>query len=94
MVAHLRLAAVPVIAVPTIAPEGDTSDAPHPAEAAYRAKLSGKYAYRVITGRVAHNLPQEAPRAFAQAVIDVDAQDLLPLGRGDGMMVAGAMTGG
>lgn len=68
-----RLAAGPVIAVPTITMEGDANGAPHPDSSAYRAKFSGKYAHRVITGGIGHNLPQEAPRAFAQAVADVAA---------------------
>ena len=53
--------------------EGDSNGAAHPDSAAYRNKFSGKYEYRLITGGVGHNLPQEAPQAFAQAVIDVDA---------------------
>jgi pimeloyl-ACP methyl ester carboxylesterase len=68
-----RLAAGPPIAAPTIALEGDANGAPHyPDDMPYRAKFSGKFAYRVVTGGVGHNLPQEAPQAFAQAVIDVD----------------------
>jgi hypothetical protein len=47
--------------------------APHPAPAAYAAKFSGKYVHRNLTGGIGHNLPQEAPKAFAAAVIDVDA---------------------
>ena len=64
-----KLAEGPVIAVPTIAMEGDANGAPHPDAAAYRSKFSGKYAYRLITGGVGHNLPQEAPQAFAEAVV-------------------------
>jgi pimeloyl-ACP methyl ester carboxylesterase len=67
-----RLAAAPVIAVPTITLEGDSHGAPHPDAAAYARKFSGRYAHRVISGGVGHNPPQEAPRAFAQAVIDAD----------------------
>jgi pimeloyl-ACP methyl ester carboxylesterase len=60
--------------VPTITLEGDANGAPHPADAAaYRQKFSGKYASRIITGGIGHNLAQEAPQAFAQAVMDVDA---------------------
>jgi pimeloyl-ACP methyl ester carboxylesterase len=66
-----RLAAGPVITVPAITLEGDANGAPHPDGSAYANKFSGKYEHRVITG-VGHNLPQEAPQAFAQAVIDVD----------------------
>jgi pimeloyl-ACP methyl ester carboxylesterase len=68
-----RLAAGPTIAVPTITLEGDANGAPHPEASAYAGKFSGKYAHRIITGGVGHNLPQEAPLAFAQAIIDVDA---------------------
>ena len=67
-----RLATGPLIAVPTITLEGDANGAPHPPAAAYAKKFSGKYAHRVIDGGIGHNLPQEAPRAFAQAVIDVN----------------------
>jgi pimeloyl-ACP methyl ester carboxylesterase len=66
------LAGGPVITVPTITLEGDANGAPHPNAASYRKKFSGKYAHRVITEGIGHNLPQEAPQAFAQAVIDVD----------------------
>jgi pimeloyl-ACP methyl ester carboxylesterase len=66
-----RLATAPIIAVPTITMEGDANGAPHPEPAAYANKFSGKYAHRTITGGIGHNLPQEAPQAFAQAVIDV-----------------------
>jgi pimeloyl-ACP methyl ester carboxylesterase len=67
-----RLAAAPDIKVPTITLEGDANGAPHPPAAAYAKKFIGKYAHRTITGGVGHNLPQEAPQAFAQAVVDVD----------------------
>ena len=66
-----RLAAAPVITVPTITLEGDANGAPHPEPSAYAKKFSGKYAHRTITGGIGHNLPQEAPRAFAEAIIDV-----------------------
>jgi pimeloyl-ACP methyl ester carboxylesterase len=68
-----RLADFPAIAVPAITLEGDANGAPHADASAYGAKFSGKYEHRVIEGGVGHNLPQEAPQAFAQAVIDVDA---------------------
>jgi pimeloyl-ACP methyl ester carboxylesterase len=69
-----QLAQLPTIAVPTITLEGDANGAPHPADAAaYRQKFTGKYTSRIITGGIGHNLPQEAPQAFAQAVMDVDA---------------------
>jgi pimeloyl-ACP methyl ester carboxylesterase len=67
-----RLALAPVINVPTITMEGDANGAPHPEASAYAKKFSGKYAHRVVRGGVGHNLPQEAPREFAQAVIEVD----------------------
>jgi pimeloyl-ACP methyl ester carboxylesterase len=67
-----RLAAAPLIAVPTITLEGDTNGAPHPDAGSYAKKFSGKYAHRIAKGGVGHNLPQEAPEAFAQAVIEVD----------------------
>ena len=66
-----RLAESPVIAVPTITLEGDSNGAPHPEPSAYAKKFSGRYAHRTIEGGVGHNLPQEAPQAFAEAVIDV-----------------------
>src|ERR1700722_8203154 len=67
-----QLAALPVVTVPAITMEGDANGAIHAPSAAYRNRFSGKYEYRLITGGVGHNLPQEAPQAFAQAVIDVD----------------------
>jgi pimeloyl-ACP methyl ester carboxylesterase len=67
-----RLAESPVITVPTITMEGDSNGAAHPDASAYAKKFTGKYAYRLITGGVGHNMPQEAPEAFASAIIDVD----------------------
>ena len=67
------LAEAPIISVPTITMEGDANGAPHPPAEAYAKKFSGKYEHRLITGGIGHNLPQEAPQAFAQAVVDVDA---------------------
>jgi pimeloyl-ACP methyl ester carboxylesterase len=67
-----RLAAAPEVKVPTITLEGDANGAPHPPPEAYAKKFVGKYTHRTIAGGVGHNLPQEAPQAFAQAVIDVD----------------------
>ena len=64
-----KLAEGPVITVPTITMEGDANGAPHPEPAAYRGKFSGRYEHRLIKGGVGHNLPQEAPQAFAEAVI-------------------------
>ncbi len=68
-----RLAEGPAITVPTITMEGDANGAPHLDPGAYAKKFSGKYAHRLITGGIGHNLPQEAPQAFAQAVVDVDS---------------------
>jgi pimeloyl-ACP methyl ester carboxylesterase len=68
---EMRLAQSPVIAVPTITMEGDANGAPHPDPAAYAKKFSGRYEHRNITGGIGHNLPQEAPQAFAQAVVDI-----------------------
>ena len=68
-----RLTAAPTIAVPTITLEGDANGAPHPDPGAYAVKFTGRYAHRLVTGGVGHNLPQEAPQAFAQAILDVSA---------------------
>jgi pimeloyl-ACP methyl ester carboxylesterase len=67
-----KLAQAPDIAVPTITLEGDANGAPHPDASAYAEKFTGKYKHRVIAGGVGHNLPQEAPKAFADAIIEVD----------------------
>lgn len=66
-----RLATAPAISVPTITLEGDANGAPHLDPSAYSGKFSGKYEHRLIKGGVGHNLPQEAPQAFAEAVVDV-----------------------
>ena len=68
-----RIAAAPAITVPSITMEGDANGAPHAPPSAYTAKFTGKYSHRVIGGGVGHNLPQEAPQAFADAIIAVDA---------------------
>jgi pimeloyl-ACP methyl ester carboxylesterase len=67
-----RLAESPLITVPTITLEGDANGAPHPDASSYAKKFSGKYAHRIVKGGVGHNLPQEAPQAFAEAVVEVD----------------------
>jgi pimeloyl-ACP methyl ester carboxylesterase len=67
-----KLAASPVITVPTITMEGDANGAPHLEPSAYAKKFSGKYEHRNVPGGIGHNLPQEAPQAFAKAVIDAD----------------------
>jgi pimeloyl-ACP methyl ester carboxylesterase len=68
-----RLAQFPVITVPTITLEGDANGAPHAEPSAYAKKFSGKYEHRTVTGGIGHNLPQEAPQAFTQAIVDVAA---------------------
>jgi pimeloyl-ACP methyl ester carboxylesterase len=68
-----RLARAPAITVPAISLEGDANGAPHPEPSAYAAKFSGSYSHRTIEGGIGHNLPQEAPDAFAAAVLDVGA---------------------
>ena len=66
-----QLAKLPAIAVPTVTLEGDANGAPHPDPKAYAGKFSGKYVHRLVTGGIGHNLPQEAPQAFADAIIEV-----------------------
>lgn len=66
-----RLAGAPDISVPAITMESDANGAPHPDPKAYAGKFSGRYEHRTISGGIGHNLPQEAPAAFAQAVLDV-----------------------
>ena len=67
-----KLASFPSIGVPTITLEGDANGAPHPPAEAYAQRFTGKYEYRLISGGIGHNLPQEAPQAFTQAVVDAD----------------------
>src|SRR6185295_9679661 len=67
-----QLAAAPLISVPTISLEGDANGAPHPEPSLYAGKFSGKYAHRTASGGVGHNLPQEAPGPFVDAITDVD----------------------
>jgi pimeloyl-ACP methyl ester carboxylesterase len=64
-----RLAEGPAITVPTITLEGDANGAPHPEPSVYAGKFSGPYSHRTIEGGIGHNLPQEAPAAFADAVL-------------------------
>jgi pimeloyl-ACP methyl ester carboxylesterase len=66
-----QLAQAPVISVPTITMEGDANGAPHPEPSAYAKKFSARYEHRLLTGGIGHNLPQEAPQAFAQAIVDI-----------------------
>ncbi|SDN42156.1 alpha/beta fold hydrolase [Afipia sp. GAS231] len=65
-----KLATFPAINVPSITLEGDANGAPHPDPSAYAKKFAARYLHRTISGGIGHNLPQEAPQAFAQAVID------------------------
>ena len=67
-----RVADLPAVSVPAITLEGDANGAPHPDPAAYESKFAGKYLHRTVAGGVGHNLPQEAPKAFTDAVIEVD----------------------
>ncbi|OIN46136.1 alpha/beta hydrolase [Pseudomonas azotoformans] len=67
-----KLAQAPSIGVPTITLEGDANGAPHPQPEDYAKRFTGKYEFRLIKGGIGHNLPQEAPEAFAKAVIDAD----------------------
>ncbi|SAK65955.1 alpha/beta fold hydrolase [Caballeronia ptereochthonis] len=67
-----RLATAPAIGVPTITMEGDANGAPHPDPSAYAKKFTGEYRHRNVAGGIGHNLPQEAPKAFADAVIEAD----------------------
>ncbi len=69
---EMKLAQAPNISVPTITLEGDANGAPHPDAGVYASKFKGKYQHRVIGGGIGHNLPQEAPQAFADAIIEVD----------------------
>jgi pimeloyl-ACP methyl ester carboxylesterase len=66
-----RLAGAPTIEVPTITLEGDANGAPHPEPSAYASKFTGTYSHRTIEGGIGHNLPQEAPEAFADAVLEL-----------------------
>ena len=68
-----RLAKAPVIGAPTITLEGDANGAPHPEPSAYAKMFSGRYEHRLIGGGIGHNLPQEAPQAFAEAIVAVDS---------------------
>lgn len=65
-----QLAGFPAIAVPTITLEGDVNGAPHADATAYAGKFTGKYQHRVVAGGIGHNLPQEAPQAFAEAIVE------------------------
>ncbi|MNL70027.1 hypothetical protein D3C87_1949680 [compost metagenome] len=66
-----KLATMPDITVPSITLEGDANGAPHPDPSTYAARFKGKYVHHTITGGIGHNLPQEAPKAFADAILEV-----------------------
>jgi pimeloyl-ACP methyl ester carboxylesterase len=70
-----RLAEAPVITVPTITLEGDANGAPYPDASAYARKFAGKYSHRTLSGGIGHNLPQEAPEAFVEAIVEVDGYE-------------------
>jgi pimeloyl-ACP methyl ester carboxylesterase len=65
-----NLAAAPVLTVPTITIASDF-DGPAADGTAYAKKFTGKYSHRIFNG-IGHNVPQEAPQAFAKAIVDVD----------------------
>jgi len=67
-----RIATFPTISLLTITLEGDANGAPHPDASVYARKYTGKYSHRIIKGGIGHNLPQEAPQAFADAIVEVD----------------------
>jgi pimeloyl-ACP methyl ester carboxylesterase len=67
-----RLATGPVITVPTVTLEGDANGAPHPEPSTYATKFAGKYTHRTVSGGIGHNLPQEAPEQFVEAIVEVD----------------------
>jgi len=66
-----QLAKAPLITIPTITLEGDANGAPHPEPSTYTKKFTGKYSHQLLKG-IGHNLPQEAPQAFVEAIIEVD----------------------
>jgi pimeloyl-ACP methyl ester carboxylesterase len=66
-----RLADAPVVTIPSITLEGDANGAPHSDPSAYAKKFAGHYTHRLISGGIGHNLPQEAPKAFADAILEV-----------------------
>ncbi|MNK14798.1 Tropinesterase [compost metagenome] len=68
-----KLATAPVITVPAVTLEGDANGAPHPDPASYAIRFKGKYTHHNVTGGIGHNLPQEAPQAFADAILEVAA---------------------
>lgn len=63
-----KLAGSPAVSVPTVTIASDF-DGPAIDGAPYRKKFTGKYAHRILKG-IGHNVPQEAPRAFADAVLE------------------------
>lgn len=75
---EMKLAQSPIITVPTITLEGDANGAPHPEAGSYAKMFSGKYLHRIVQGGVGHNLPQEAPNAFVEAVLESRVPELSP----------------
>jgi len=68
-----KLSKLPVISIPTVTLEGDTNGAAFPPPSSYASKFTGKYKHHTLKGGIGHNLPQEAPEAFAQAIVEADA---------------------
>jgi pimeloyl-ACP methyl ester carboxylesterase len=68
-----KLSKSPVITVPAITLEGDANGAPHSVETSYANKFSGKYTHKILKGGIGHNLPQEAPKEFADAIMEADS---------------------
>jgi pimeloyl-ACP methyl ester carboxylesterase len=60
-----------LITVPSVTLEGDANGAPHPDSSIYAKKFTGKYSHRLLKG-IGHNLPQEAPKDFADAIIEIE----------------------
>jgi pimeloyl-ACP methyl ester carboxylesterase len=60
-----------VITVPTVTLEGAANGAPNPDRATTQARFSGPYSHPTVEGGVGHNLPQEAPEAFVDAIHEV-----------------------
>ncbi|WP_333863211.1 alpha/beta fold hydrolase [Sphingobacterium sp.] len=67
-----KLSKLPVISVPTVTLEGDANGAAFPPPSNYASKFTGKYKHHTLKGGIGHNLPQEAPEAFAQAIVEAD----------------------
>ena len=70
-----------MIDVPAITLQGDANGAPHPDPTTYAEKFTGPYSHRTIDGGIGHNLPQEAPQAFAEAVLELTTHYSQPVAR-------------